>query len=123
MAALALIVEDQPLHARLFVELLKGEGILSATALRGREGLAMAAATEPDLIIVDVLLPDIDGRDVIAHLRRHPQTAETPILAITASTERGVEDACLAAGASKFLCKPVKVKDFSLAVAALIGRI
>ena len=120
MAPFVLIVEDQPSHAKLFSEILRGNGHLSLVALKGREGVAVARRSTPALVIVDVLLPDLDGREVIAELRGRSETETTPILAISAISDRAMERDCLAAGADLFLAKPIHVDHFSRVVAELL---
>lgn len=121
MAPFVLIVEDRPSHAKLFPEILRGNGHLSLVALKGREGIAVARRTTPALVIVDILLPDLDGREVIAELRGNPEIERMPILAISAVTDRAMERDCLAAGADLFLAKPIRVDHFSTVVAELLA--
>ena len=94
---------------------------MSLVALKGREGVALARRAEPALIIVDIPLPDLDGRAVIAELRGSTKTEKTPIMAISAVSDRAMERDCLAAGADVFLAKPVRVARFSEIVAELLA--
>lgn len=121
MAPFVLIVEDQPSHAKLFSEILRGNGHVSLIAVKGREGIAVARGTTPALVIVDILLPDLDGREVIAELRDRQETEKTPILAISAVSDRAMERDCLAAGADLFLAKPIHVDHFSKVVTELLA--
>lgn len=121
MAPFVLIVEDQPSHAKLFSEILRGNELVSLVAIRGREGVAVAHGSKPSLVIVDILLPDLDGREVIALLRGSEHNQTTPILAISAVSDRAMEAACLAAGADVFLAKPIGVAHFSKVVAQLLA--
>jgi two-component system cell cycle response regulator DivK len=121
VAPFVLIVEDQPSHAKLFSEILRGNGRSSLVALKGREGIAVARRAAPALVIVDILLPDLDGRKVISELRGNPETEKTPILAVSAVSDRAMERECLAAGADMFLSKPIGVQQFSTVVAELLA--
>lgn len=121
MAPFVLIIEDQPSHAKLFSEILRGNELMSLVAMRGREGVAVANRAAPSLIIVDILLPDLDGRKVIEQLRGIDHNETTPIIAISAVSDRAMETDCLAAGADVFLSKPVGVARFSNLVAALLA--
>jgi two-component system cell cycle response regulator DivK len=120
VAPFVLIIEDQPSHAKLFSEILRGNELVSLVAMRGLEGVAVAHRAKPSLIIVDILLPDLDGREVIAQLRGHGHNEVTPILAISAVSDRAMEADCLAAGADVFLAKPVSVAQFSRTVTDLL---
>lgn len=109
MPPLVLIIEDQPLHAKLFRDTLNASGFRSVSAITGAEGAALAARIRPDLILLDVLLPDADGRDLIAALLSADRTTRVPVMAISARQDREMEESCLAAGASSFTAKPVSL--------------
>jgi two-component system cell cycle response regulator DivK len=122
MASLVLIIEDQPLHAKLFTEALRAAGLTCMTAVTGREGLAVATATSPELIIVDILLPDTLGHEIIAELRGRPQVKQVPIIAITAAVERKFETLSVAAGADVFLTKPIRLARLTTEVTRLLKQ-
>lgn len=115
-----LIVEDQPLHAKLFRDILLLGGFDAVTTASGREAAAVAAGTAPDLVLLDVLLPDLDGREVIAGLKREARTRGIGVLAISASPDREVMDECLAAGADAFMAKPVRMADLLAQVGTML---
>lgn len=115
-----LLVEDQPTHAKLFSEMLKVSGYASVVTLTGREGVALARSRTPSLVIVDIILPDLDGREVIAELRGSSVTETAPILAISAVSDRAMERDCLAIGADAFLSKPVGLDRFTSTVERLL---
>jgi two-component system cell cycle response regulator DivK len=123
LAPFVLIIEDQPSHAKLFSEILRGNELVSLVAMRGREGVTVAHRARPSLIIVDILLPDLDGREVIAQVRGSDHNEKTPILAISAVSDRAMETDCLAAGADVFLAKPVGVAQFSRTVTDLLAPV
>jgi DNA-binding response OmpR family regulator len=122
MASLVLIIEDQPLHAKFFSEVLRTAGLACVTAMTGREGLDVATATLPELIIVDLRLPDRPGQEIIADLRRCPQNGGVPIIAITAAPEREYEILSVAAGADVFLTKPVRLARLNNEVTQLLKK-
>jgi two-component system sensor histidine kinase ChiS len=117
-----LVVEDEPLHATLIMEMLEQAGINAVTCLRGREALSLAKATKPSLVIIDLLLPDLPGDYVIAKLRLIPGNAEVPIIAMTAYPDSTLEAVALNAGANLFLKKPIRVGRLQTEVALLMAQ-
>ncbi|MEQ1742169.1 MAG: EAL domain-containing protein [Candidatus Nitrotoga sp.] len=105
--ATILIVDDQPRNRDLLEALLKPEGYLTVTANNGEEALAMVAETPPDLILLDVMMPGINGYDVAAKLKANPATRNLPIIMLSALGDRGSKLAGLNAGAEDFLTKPI----------------
>jgi diguanylate cyclase (GGDEF)-like protein len=105
--ATILIVDDQPRNRDLLEALLKPEGYLTVTANNGEEALAMVAETPPDLILLDVMMPGINGYDVAAKLKANPDTRNLPIIMLSALGDRGSKLAGLNAGAEDFLTKPI----------------
>ncbi len=104
--SLILVVDDQPRAHIALASLFESEGYRLAFAASGSEGLAMAIQMRPDLILLDVMMPDMDGFEVCRHLRADPRTAEMPLIMVTAlddqrSLLRGIE-----AGADDFITKP-----------------
>lgn len=122
MKSLVLIIEDQPLHAKFFAEVFRSAGLASVTALTGSDGLIVAKAAVPELIIVDLRLPDKPGHEVIAELRCCPNNHAVPIIAITAAVEREAETSSLVAGANVFLTKPVRVSRLETEVKKLLQQ-
>ncbi|MEH3035543.1 MAG: response regulator [Sphingomonas adhaesiva] len=113
MDALILIVEDQPLHAKLFVEVARANGMKAIATARGEEALKLMASVRPTLVLMDVYLPDGDGRHVIAHMRGDDRMQAIPVVAISALSDRDTIDGSLSAGADGFLSKPVSIKALS----------
>ena len=81
-------------------------------ALQGRLGLELAQRHAPDLILLDLHLPDLPGREVLRLLRADPRTRRTPVVVITADATPGTAEALLAEGATAFLTKPLDVRAF-----------
>jgi len=118
-----LLVDDDPMLVRLLARTLQKHGYQVDTAVDGQDGLEKALALQPDLLVLDVMMPRMDGYEVCHHLRRHPETASTPILIITSLGSAGgpashadanpeavchYRERALAAGATDFLPKPVR---------------
>jgi DNA-binding response OmpR family regulator len=121
MKSVVLIVEDHPMHARLFSEFVRAAGHAPVVALNGREGIAVGRRIAPQMVIVDVLLPDLDGREVIAQMRQHAELASTPVLAMSAAADNAMAEECLAAGANRFSAKPMRFNTLVEDLRALQG--
>ncbi|HEU5218116.1 MAG TPA: response regulator, partial [Gemmatimonadales bacterium] len=101
-----LVVDDDPALTRLMVAILKTPGRHVLVATTAVEILDALASRRLDLMLLDVGLPDLDGRMVLASLRKNPLTAALPVIVISASNEAWVEAECLALGAAAFVAKP-----------------
>lgn len=106
-SARILVIDDEVTQRILVKEYLEEAGYVVRLSDDGRRGLKMAAATKPDLIILDLMLPSMDGYTLCTCLKQAEATANIPIILITASREAGVIDRGLAAGADDFVTKPV----------------
>lgn len=113
MDALVLIVEDQPLHAKLFAEVVRANGMKAIATARAREALKVMACVRPTLVLMDIYLPDGDGRDIIARMRDDDRMQAIPVVAISALPDSETIDGSLSAGADGFLSKPVSIKALS----------
>jgi two-component system alkaline phosphatase synthesis response regulator PhoP len=102
-----LIVEDDPAVLKATSYILKKEGYDVLTAQNGLEGLKKAREDNPDLLILDVMLPGIDGFEICHSLRREPETAEMPILMFSAKGQESDKATGLKVGADDYLTKPV----------------
>lgn len=111
MRAVVILIEPNPMHAKLFSDLIRVAGHHCVTALSGREGKAITAAARPELVILDLVLPDCDGRDLIMEMRRDERTAEIPIMVLTAADDIRNECECRAFGATAFVSKPVHLSE------------
>jgi two-component system, cell cycle response regulator DivK len=101
-----LIVEDVEMNRDLLTQLLEDDYVL-VIAVDGRMGVAMAASHTPDLILMDLSLPVIDGWEATRRIKANPATAGIPVIAITANAMSGDEDRAKAAGCDDFMTKPV----------------
>lgn len=102
-----LYVEDNEDNIYMLTQRLKREGFEVSIARDGAEGIAMAKVHKPDLIIMDLVLPRVDGWEATRRLKADPDTADTPIVALSASVMSGDPDKAFAAGCDDFEFKPV----------------
>lgn len=102
-----LVIDDEVTQRMLVKEYLEEAGHVVRQADDGKRGLKMATTTAPDMILLDVMLPSIDGFDLCRSLKQHPATTHTPVILITASRDGDVIAKGLAAGADDFVTKPV----------------
>jgi len=113
-----LIIEDEPAMRANLAEVLELEGFQPLTAANGREGVAAARRELPDLILCDVIMPELNGHGVLAALRDQPQTARIPFVFLTARGERGDVRAGMDLGADDYLIKPVPLEELLGAIRA-----
>ena len=116
-----LIVEDVEMNRDLLVQLLEDDYEL-AEAANGREGLARIAAERPDLVLLDISLPEMDGFEVTRAVRADAAIRDIPIIAVTAHAMAGDEEMALAAGCNDYLTKPIDEEELWAKVAGLIGK-
>ncbi len=119
-AATILIVDDELNNRKLLEVLLRPEGYRTRTAADGDEGLASVAQGKPDLILLDIMMPGIDGYQVAKILKSDPGTSNIPIIMVTAQTSREALLAGLNSGAEDLLTKPVDRAELSLRVRNLL---
>jgi two-component system cell cycle response regulator DivK len=106
-----LVVEDNELNMKLFRDILLATGYRPIEATTGGEALALAAEHAPDLVLMDIQLPDLDGVQALRRLRADGRTASIPVLAVTAQAMRGDREQFLAAGFDGYVSKPVNVRE------------
>jgi two-component system cell cycle response regulator DivK len=109
---LVLIVEDNERNRKLARDVLRAAGLRTVEAANGGEGIALAAESLPDVILLDLQLPDMDGTDVARELREGARTARIPIVALSARPYVDDGDRLLAAGFAGYLEKPIDVREF-----------
>jgi signal transduction histidine kinase/ActR/RegA family two-component response regulator len=121
-ARTVLYIEDNPSNALLVEHAFAGQpDVRVVPAMQGRIGLDLAKAHRPDLILLDLHLPDMHGSDVLQHLRADPETADTPVIVLSADATRGQIRSLLSAGANDYLHKPLVIKEFLGMVGAHLG--
>ena len=118
-----LVVDDVLENREMFVRRLRFEGHEVVSASGGLEALALAEAQPFDVILLDVMMPDLDGRDVLTRLRRAPLTAETPVVMISALNDVATAVASIERGADDFITKPFDPVLLRARVSACIERV
>jgi two-component system cell cycle response regulator DivK len=104
-----LVVEDNEKSMKLFRDVLLATGYRPLEATTGVQAIELAAEHAPDLVLMDIQLPDIDGVEALSRLRADERTASIPVLALTAQAMYGDEERFLAAGFDGYISKPVNV--------------
>lgn len=115
-----LVVEDNELNLKLFCDLLRAHGHDSLPVRDGREVMDLARRERPDLIIMDIQLPHVNGLDLIAALKGDPDLAQVPIMAVTAYAGAGDEERICGLGAEAYVSKPISVMKFVQTVSGLL---
>jgi two-component system cell cycle response regulator DivK len=111
-----LVVEDNEKNMKLFRDVLNATGFETLEAKSGVDAVALAAEHVPDLVLMDIQLPDIDGVEALARLRADVRTDAIPVLALTAQAMHGDRERFLAAGFDGYLSKPVDIAELVGAV-------
>jgi len=106
-----LLVEDNELNRDMLSRRLIRRGFTVAMAIDGGEGLAMAGSESPDLILLDMSLPVLNGLDVARKLKADPDTSGIPIIALTAHAMDGDREKALAAGCNEYETKPIEFEQ------------
>ena len=119
--SLILIVEDNEKNMKLVRDVLQVKGYETLEAVTGEDGLKIARARMPDLILMDIQLPGIDGVEAFRRIRANAATAHIPIAALTASVTPTDRGEITAAGFDAFLGKPINLKEFLETVRRLTG--
>jgi CheY-like chemotaxis protein len=111
MPSKILVVDDQPINVQLLKRKLEREGMQVATAFSGREALDLVAADKPDLILLDVMMPEMDGIEVCQRLQADPETQMIPVIFITARTSKEGKIEGLGVGAVDYITKPIDLDE------------
>lgn len=108
MGIRVLVVDDNFVNVRLLEELLKSASYEVATALSGDAALEKIAQSRPDIVLLDVMMPSMDGYEVCRRIRQNEKTAQLPVIMVTALDKESDREMALEAGANEFLSKPVE---------------
>ena len=119
-AATILIVDDQPDNREMLATLLGTEGYRTLEAAGGMEAMDQIASETPNLILLDVSMPDMDGYAVATLLKADPKTSGIPIIMVTAHTGRGARVVGLHAGVEDYITKPVDAPELLLKIRNLL---
>ena len=117
-----LIVEDNHKNMKLARDVLQAKGYATLAAVNGLDGVALALAHRPDLILMDIQLPDINGYEATARIRADAGCAAIPVVAFTASVTAGDRQRITDAGFNGFLGKPIELKSFLATVRQQLGE-
>jgi two-component system alkaline phosphatase synthesis response regulator PhoP/two-component system response regulator VicR len=111
MALKILVCDDERNIVRLIQVNLERQGHVVVTAYDGREALEKVGTEKPDLILLDVMMPYVDGIEVLKTIRRNPETAKIPVIMLTVKAQQGDDLKGLAAGANMYMTKPFNPID------------
>lgn len=109
---LILIVEDNDMNLRLARDVLQFHGFRTLEAVTAADGIALASAHRPDLVLMDIRLPDMDGVSALQHLRAQADTQAIAVVALTASVVQADRERLASAGFDGYLAKPIDVRAF-----------
>ncbi len=120
-AKCVLIVEDNELNKKLFRDLLEANGFKTLHTADGMEVLDLARAHKPDLILMDIQLPEVSGLEITSWLKKDPELKKIPVVALTAFAMKGDEEKILAGGCEGYLSKPISVATFLATVRRFVN--
>ena len=112
MAKTILIVEDNELNMKLFNDLLEANGYRTVQTRNGIEAIALARSHRPDLILMDIQLPEVSGLEVTKWLKEDDELKAIPVIAVTAFAMKGDEERIREGGCEAYLSKPISVAKF-----------
>jgi two-component system cell cycle response regulator DivK len=107
-----LIVEDNEKNLKLVRDVLQHKGYETIEAMTGLEGVRLAIERKPDIILMDIQLPDIDGITALGRIRADPASERIPVLAVSASVMPDEQQRIVASGFDAYITKPINVKNF-----------
>ena len=116
-----LIVEDNDLNLKLFRDLLGANGYDTVETKEGYEAINLARNLRPDLILMDIQLPEISGLEVTKRIKADPDIRHIPIIAVTAFAMKDDEEKILRAGCEAYISKPISIADFLAAIRQFLG--
>ena len=121
MAKTVLIVEDNELNMKLFHDLLEAHGYQTVGTSNGYEALDLVRSLRPDLILMDIQLPQVSGLEVTGWIKKDPAISMIPVVAVTAFAMKGDEERIREGGCEAYLSKPISVGKFIETVRRFIG--
>lgn len=121
MAKTVLIVEDNPLNMKLFNDLLEAHGYRTLQSTNGMEAMELARAHRPNVILMDIQLPEVSGLEVTKWIKDDDELRSTPVIAVTAFAMKGDEERIRQAGCEAYISKPISVAKFIETVKSYLG--
>ncbi len=121
MAKTVLIVEDNELNMKLFRDLLDAHGYNTIETRDGKEALSLARHHHPDLVIMDIQLPEVSGLEVTKWMKEDESLKSIPVVAVTAFAMKGDEEKILNGGCEAYIAKPISVTSFLETVKKFLG--
>lgn len=121
MSKTVMIVEDNELNMKLFHDLLEANGYRTIQTRNGTEALSLAREHRPDLILMDIQLPEVSGLDVTRWIKEDETIRHIPVIAVTAFAMKGDEERIRAGGCEAYLSKPISVTKFIETVRHFLG--
>ena len=118
-----LLVEDNEMNRDMLSRRLRRKGYEVVSAADGAKGIAMAQEEQPNLILMDISLPVMDGLQATRHLKASPETQAIPIIALTAHAMAGDREKCLEAGCNDYATKPVEFPQLLAKIEQFLGEI
>lgn len=115
-----LIVDDNQDSRELVIKILKNRGYVLSEAVDGEEALRKVTAERPDLILMDISLPKMDGHEVTRTLKSQAEYRDIPVIALTAHAMKGDKEKALAAGCAGYITKPINVREFAGLIAGFL---
>ena len=115
-----LIIENHPDMREILVRILELMGFTTITSKNGKEGVEKALAEKPNLILMDIMMPEVSGWEATQMLRGHPETKDIPVLAETVLFRPSDLQRCIDAGCNDYIVKPFTVKELRRKIATLI---
>jgi DNA-binding response OmpR family regulator len=117
-----MIIEDEPDAAEMFAEMMRVNGFRVIKMFSSAPAIPMISQEKPDVIILDIMMPDISGLEVLRYMRREPGLASIPVIVVSAKSMPSDIRTGLEAGASMYLTKPVGFLDLKQAVERVLNR-
>jgi len=121
MAKVILVVDDNAMNTKLMTILLESAGFQVDAAANAREARVAVDRRRPDLVLMDLQMPEVDGYTLTAEFRKRPDLKTVPILAVTAAAMRGDEQRALTSGCDGYITKPIDTRAFAARVAGFLS--
>jgi len=121
MTKTVMIVEDNELNMKLFRDLIEAHGYRTVQTRSGLTAMELARETRPDLILMDIQLPEISGLDVTRQLKADPELRSIPVIAVTAFAMKGDEERIRQGGCEAYISKPISVVRFIETIKSFLG--